>query len=91
VEPRLFDRTLTCNSVAKAYVHDGLAHRFRGRPTAIIKAMATHQSKSTTNPSSISQAAVIGALEGPLDFLAERNTVFQMQRDLCLGFAQSMG
>ena len=37
--------------------HDRLAHRLCGRPETLIKAMAKVQSQSTSNPSSISQAA----------------------------------
>jgi aspartate aminotransferase len=84
VEPRLFDRVLTCNGVSKAYAMTGWRIGYAGGPAALIKAMATIQSQSTTNPSSVSQAAAIAALTGPLDFLAERNAVFAARRDLCL-------
>lgn len=84
VEPRLFDRVLTCNGVSKAYAMTGWRIGYAGGPAWLIKAMATIQSQSTTNPSSVSQAAAIAALTGPLDFLAERNAVFQERRDLCL-------
>jgi len=57
---------------------------YAGRP-ADHQAMAKIQSQSTTNPSSVSQAAAVAALTGPLDFLAERNEVFCQRRDLCLG------
>ncbi|WP_404979004.1 pyridoxal phosphate-dependent aminotransferase [Bosea sp. BE125] len=84
VEPALFDRVLTCNGVSKAYAMTGWRIGYAGGPTQLIKAMATIQSQSTTNPSSVSQAAAVAALSGPLDFLAERNAVFQQRRDLCL-------
>ena len=84
VEPRLAERTLTCNGVSKAYAMTGWRIGYAGGPAALIKAMATLQSQSTTNPSSVSQAAAVAALTGPLDFLAERNAVFQTRRDLCL-------
>lgn len=84
VEPRLFERTLTVNGVSKAYAMTGWRIGFAGGPVALIKAMATLQSQSTTNPSSISQAAATAALNGPLEFLGERNAVFQSRRDLCL-------
>jgi len=84
VEPRLAERTLTCNGVSKAYAMTGWRIGYAGGPAALIKAMATLQSQSTTNPSSVSQAAAVAALTGPLDFLAERNAVFQARRDLCL-------
>lgn len=90
VEPRLFDRTLTVNGVSKAYAMTGWRIGYAGGPAKLIKAMATIQSQSTTNPSSVSQAAAIAALSGPLDFLAERNAVFQQRRDLCLAAFNSI-
>jgi len=83
VERRLFDRVLTVNGVSKAYAMTGWRIGFAGGPAPLIRAMATIQSQSTTNPSSVSQAAAIAALDGPLDFLAERNHVFRERRDLC--------
>lgn len=84
VEPRLLDRTLTCNGVSKAYSMTGWRIGYAGGPEWLIKAMAKIQSQSTSNPSSVSQAAAVAALTGPLDFLAERNAIFQTRRDLCL-------
>jgi aspartate aminotransferase len=54
----------------------------RRRPAPLIKAMAKIQSQSTTNPSSISQAAAVAALNGPQDFIAERAVAFKERRDL---------
>ncbi|MBY5766903.1 pyridoxal phosphate-dependent aminotransferase [Rhizobium leguminosarum] len=84
VEPRLRERVLTCNGVSKAYAMTGWRIGYAGGPVDLIRAMATIQSQSTTNPSSVSQAAAVAALTGPLDFLAERNAVFRERRDLCL-------
>jgi aspartate aminotransferase len=50
----------------------------------LIKAIATLQSQSTTNPNSIAQWAGVEALEGPQDFIAEHNKVFKERRDLCV-------
>jgi len=50
-------------------------------PKEIIKAIAKIQSQSTTNPSSISQAAAVEALNGTQDFIKERATSFQERRD----------
>lgn len=84
VEPRLQDRILVCNGVSKAYAMTGWRIGFAAGPKHLIRAMATLQSQSTTNPSSVSQAAVVAALDGPLDFLAERNAVFRGRRDMCV-------
>jgi aspartate aminotransferase len=82
VEPGLYDRTLTVNGVSKSYAMTGWRIGYAGGPAALIKAMAKIQSQSTTNPSSISQAAAVAALNGPQDFIAERALVFKDRRDL---------
>ncbi len=82
VEPGLYDRTLTCNGVSKAYAMTGWRIGYAGGPVALIKAMGTIQSQSTSNPSSVSQYAALEALTGPQDFLADWRQVFQGRRDL---------
>ena len=82
VEPALYPRTLTMNGVSKAYAMTGWRIGYAGGAVELIRAMATIQSQSTTNPSSISQAAAIEALNGRQDFLAERAAVFAERRDL---------
>ena len=78
----LKDRTLTMNGVSKSYAMTGWRIGYGAGPVEIIKAMAKIQSQSTTNPSSISQAAAIEALNGPQDFIVERSESFQSRRDL---------
>lgn len=80
--PDLFNRTLTVNGCSKAYAMTGWRIGFAGGPEWLISAMRKLQSQSTSNPSSISQAAAVAALNGPQDFLAERNAAFQKRRDL---------
>src|SRR5271154_6101161 len=82
IEPKLYDRTLTVNGVSKAYCMTGWRIGYGGGPSPLIKAMAKLQSQSTTNPSSISQAAAVEALNGPQHFIAEHNKVFRERRDL---------
>ncbi len=82
VAPALYDRTLTMNGVSKAYAMTGWRIGYAGGPVELIKAMAKVQSQSTSNPSSISQAAAVAALDGPQGFIAERNAVFKQRRDL---------
>jgi aspartate aminotransferase len=84
VEPRLKDRTLTCNGVSKAYSMTGWRIGYAAGPVQLIKAIAKLQSQSTSNPSSVSQAAAAAALSGNLDFIAERNAIFKQRRDLCV-------
>ncbi len=82
VEPKLYDRTLTVNGVSKAYCMTGWRIGYAGGPARLIKAMATVQSQSTSNPSSISQAAAVEALNGPQHFIAAHNEVFKERRDM---------
>jgi aspartate aminotransferase len=82
IEPKLYDRTLTVNGVSKAYCMTGWRIGYAGGPADLIKAMATIQSQSTSNPSSIAQWAAVEALNGPQDFIPVNNKVFKERRDL---------
>ncbi len=82
VEPKLYPRTLTLNGMSKAYCMTGWRLGYAAGATELIKAMAALQSQSTTNPSSLSQAAGVEALNGPQDFIASNNAVFKERRDL---------
>jgi aspartate aminotransferase len=82
VEPSLYDRTLTLNGVSKTYCMTGWRIGYAAGPEALIKAMGSLQSQSTTNPSAISQWAAVEALNGPQDFIARNNKVFKERRDL---------
>ncbi|MGF1606575.1 MAG: pyridoxal phosphate-dependent aminotransferase [Rhodothalassiaceae bacterium] len=82
--PALYERVLTCNGVSKAFAMTGWRIGYAGGPAPLIKAMAKIQSQSTSNPSSISQAAALAALTGPMDFLQERNAAFKQRRDRVL-------
>jgi aspartate aminotransferase len=82
IEPRLYDRTLTMNGVSKAYCMTGWRIGYAAGPEALIKAMSDVQSQSTSNPSSISQAASVEALNGPQDFIPKHNAIFKERRDL---------
>ncbi len=82
VEPALYDRTLTTNGVSKSYAMTGWRIGYAAGPVALIKAMGTIQSQSTSNPCSISQYAALEALTGPQDYLAPNRALFQGRRDL---------
>ena len=82
VEPRLFDRTLTCNGVSKAYAMTGWRIGFAGGPENLITAMRKIQSQSTSNPCTISQWAALTALTGSKDFIKENNIKFVRRRNL---------
>ncbi|MFK4447890.1 aspartate aminotransferase [Caballeronia udeis] len=80
--PHLRERTLTVNGVSKAFAMTGWRIGYAGGPKVLIKAMAKLQSQSTSNPSSVSQAAALAALTGPTDFLAGWRSEYQRRRDL---------
>jgi len=82
IEPALYDRTLTCNGVSKAYAMTGWRIGYAAGPEELIKAMRKIQSQSTSNPCSISQWAAVEALNGPQDYISENNKTFQRRRDL---------
>ncbi len=77
----LKDRVLTMNGVSKAYSMTGWRIGYAAGPKDIIKAIAKIQSQSTTNPSSISQAAAVEALNGVQNFIQQRSKSFQGRRD----------
>ncbi len=77
----LKDRTLNMNGVSKSYSMTGWRIGYGAGPKDIIKAMAKIQSQSTTNPSSISQAAAVEALNGTQDFIKTRSDSFKERRD----------
>ena len=85
VEPRLRDRTITMNGCSKAYAMTGWRIGFAGGPKHMVKAMDKLQSQSTSNTSSVSQAAAVEALNGPQEFIGEMVTVYKARRDLVVG------
>jgi aspartate aminotransferase len=92
IEPNLYDRTLTVNGMSKAFCMTGWRIGYAAGPKDLITAIRKIQSQSTSNPSSISQAASVVALNGPKDFLAENNEVFKSRRDLvCSMLNQAKG
>ncbi|MBV9539394.1 MAG: pyridoxal phosphate-dependent aminotransferase, partial [Acidisphaera sp.] len=85
VEPRLRERTITMNGCSKAYAMTGWRIGFAGAPVAMIRAMDKLQSQSTSNTSSIGQAAAVEALTGPQESIAAMREVYQQRRDLVVG------
>tara|TARA_B100000965_G_C19524430_1_gene728088 strand:- start:817 stop:1308 length:492 start_codon:yes stop_codon:yes gene_type:complete len=69
------------NGVSKSYSMTGWRIGYAGGPKEIIKAIAKIQSQSTSNPTSISQAAAVEALNGTQDFIKKRADSFKERRD----------
>ena len=82
VEPTLYDRTLTCNGVSKAYAMTGWRIGYAAGPEELIGGMRKIQSQSTSNPCTVSQWAAVEALNGTQEFLAPHNEMFVRRRDL---------
>lgn len=79
--PELFSRTLTINGLSKSYAMTGWRVGYAGGPENIIQGIAKIQSQSTTNTSSISQAAAEEALNGTQNFIKIRSDAFKERRD----------
>ncbi len=84
IEPGLYDRTLTCNGVSKAYAMTGWRIGYAAGPAQLIRAMGTVQSQSTSNPCSVAQYAALEALNGDQSFLPGFRAAFQRRRDLAV-------
>jgi len=80
----LKDRTLTVNGVSKCFSMTGWRVGYAGGPDWLIKALETLQSQSTSNASSISQAAAVEALNGDISFLIDWVSILQSRRDIVL-------
>lgn len=79
--PSLKDRTVVLNGVSKVYSMTGWRIGYAAGPSTIIKAMTKIQSQSTSNPSSISQAAAEAALVGDQSCVATMCKAFEERHD----------
>ena len=82
VAPQLAARTLTVNGASKAFAMTGWRLGYACGPVELIRAMARMQGQSSLNPSSVSQAAAVAALNGPMDIVVSRCAEFQARRDV---------
>ena len=88
--PELKNRVVTMNGVSKSYAMTGWRIGYAAGPKEIIKAISKIQSQSTTNPSSISQAAAVEALNGNQDFISIRAKAFEERRDFVVNMLNSI-
>ena len=89
--PDLFDRTVTTNGVSKAYAMTGWRIGYAAGPSALISAMKTVQSQSTSNPCSVSQAAAVAALNGDQGVVATMTAAYKERHDYFVGALNSIG
>ncbi len=87
---KLKDRTLTMNGVSKAYAMTGWRIGYAAGPKNIIAAIRKIQSQSTSNPSSISQAAAVEALNGTQSFIKKRTKSFSDRRNFVVNYLNSI-
>jgi aspartate aminotransferase len=86
VEPKLKERTLTVNGASKAYAMTGWRVGYAGGPKPMIQAMMNMQGQATAGVSTIGQAAVTAALEGPQDVIESHRADYQNRRNLVVGW-----
>lgn len=79
--PELKGRTVIVNGVSKAYAMTGWRLGYAAGPAPFVAAMRKLQSQSTSNPSSISQAAAVAALDGDQGCVAAMRDTFKARRD----------
>jgi aspartate aminotransferase len=82
LSPALRDRTIIINGVSKTYAMTGWRIGYALGPADIIAAAGKIQSQSTSNPTSIAQAAALEAIGGPQKDIAGMVREFQHRRDV---------
>ena len=90
LRPWLKDRTITISGASKSYAMTGWRMGWAIAPPALVKAMDAIQSQETSCPSSVSQAALVAALNGPQECVAEMRTEFAARRELTLGLLNAI-
>jgi aspartate aminotransferase len=90
LSPEIKARTIVVDGVSKTYAMTGWRIGYAAGPAAVMAAVATMQSQSTSNPASISQKAAVAALTGPrasvermvAEFAARRNEMVRRLSDI---------
>lgn len=82
LKPELRDRTITISGASKSYAMTGWRMGWTVAPKPLIDAMGNIQSQETSCPSSVSQYALVAALSGPQECVAEMRREFLARRDM---------
>ncbi|MBI3062157.1 MAG: pyridoxal phosphate-dependent aminotransferase, partial [Deltaproteobacteria bacterium] len=90
IEPKLRERAIIFNSLSKSYAMTGWRVGYALGPAAMISAAANIQSQSTSNATSIAQAAALEALSGPQDEIAVMVAEFHRRRDVIVRRLKAM-
>ncbi len=88
--PDLYDRTIVLNGVSKAYSMTGWRIGYAAGPAPLIGAMKKIQSQSTSNPTSISQAASVTALNGDQNCVQTMLIEFKKRHDFVVDALNKM-
>jgi aspartate aminotransferase len=80
--PALRDRTIIVNGVSKTYAMTGWRIGYALGPSDVIAAAAKIQSQSTSNSTSIAQAAALEAIRGPQEEIAPMVREFHNRRNV---------
>lgn len=91
LRPELRERTITISGASKSYAMTGWRMGWTVAPKPLVDAMGNVQSQETSCPSSISQYALLAALDGPQDCVAEMRAEFQARRDLVCDRLRKIG
>ena len=82
MSPKLRERAIIVNGVSKTYAMTGWRIGYALAPGDVISAAAKIQSQSTSNPTSIAQAAALEALRGPQDEVVMMVQEFEKRRNV---------
>jgi aspartate aminotransferase len=82
LSPKLRERAIIVNGVSKTYAMTGWRIGYALAPGDVISAAAKIQSQSTSNPTSIAQAAALEALRGPQDEVVMMVQEFEKRRNV---------
>jgi aspartate aminotransferase len=82
LNPALRDQTVIINGVSKTYAMTGWRIGYAIGPAEIISAATKIQSQSTSNPTSIAQAAALEAISGPQIEVDRMVLEFKQRRDV---------
>jgi len=87
----IFDLTLTVNGVSKAYAMTGWRIGYAAGSLEIMEYIKKYQDHSTSNPTSISQAAALEALKASPESIDQMCQIFKKRRDLMLQCLDRIG
>jgi aspartate aminotransferase len=90
LRPGLDQRTITISGASKSYAMTGWRMGWAVGPKPVIDAMGNVQSQQTSCPSSVSQYALVAALNGPQECVAQMRAEFAKRRELVCGRLQKI-